>query len=196
MPQRPNTTTAKILDVTFKLIAEFDISGVSVDMVAARARVSKATIYRRWDSRAGLMAEAMTRLRRPNSSPNTGSVRDDLIVVLNELVAYLNAPDTSRVLLSFLNAAVRDPDLALLQQDISREARSAYMQVLQRGIERGELPAAIDLQLAIDLLIAPFLYQGVVEHTGARKNDIERVVDVTLAGFGWKRSKKHAHMQQ
>ena len=55
MPRRPNSSTDEILALTFQLIADHDVSGVSVDMVAARAGVSKATIYRRWRSREELI---------------------------------------------------------------------------------------------------------------------------------------------
>lgn len=184
MSPRPNASAEEILEITFHLIAEHDVSGVTVDMVAAKAGVSKATIYRRWESRTALLAEAMTRLRRPGVSPDTGSLRDDLAKLLKVLVDFLNRPDTGRVFASFINAAVRDPELAALQKEISKGARLDYEQVLQRSIARGELPAEVDIQFMIDLLIAPFLYQGIVEHAKVRPRDIERVVDAVLTAFG------------
>lgn len=184
MSPRPNASAEEILEITFHLIAEHDVSGVTVDMVAAKAGVSKATIYRRWESRTALLAEAMTRLRRPGVSPDTGSLRDDLAKLLKVLVDFLNRPDTGRVFASFINAAVRDPELAALQKEISKGARLDYEQVLQRSIARGELAAEVDMQFMIDLLIAPFLYQGIVEHAKVRPRDIERVVDAVLTAFG------------
>lgn len=184
MSPSPNATVEEILDITFHLIAEHDISGVTVDMIAAKAGVSKATIYRRWESRSALIVDAMTRLRRPTVDPDTGSLREDLAILLKELVAFLNRPDAGRVFASFLNAAVREPDLAALQQEISTDARSAYQRALKRAIKRGELRPTRDLRFLIDVLIAPFLYQGIVEHARARPQDIQRVIDMVLSALG------------
>jgi AcrR family transcriptional regulator len=184
MSPRPNASADEILEITFHLIAEHDLSGVTVDMVAAKAGVSKATIYRRWDSRQALLVAAMTRLRRAGVNPDTGSLRQDLIALLEVLVGFLNRPDTARVLASFLNAAVRDPELSKLQCEISQDSRAEYEVALRRGVARGELGADVDVQHLIDLLIGPFLYKGVVEHTRVPPGDIERVVDAVLAAFG------------
>jgi hypothetical protein len=125
----------------------------------------------------------MTRLRRAGVDPDTGSLRDDLTALLKVLVGYLERPPTARVFGSFLNAAARDPELAALQREISREARADYERALQRGIARGDLAADVDIPFLIDLLIAPFLYRGIVEHTPAPMSDIPRVVDAVLAAF-------------
>jgi AcrR family transcriptional regulator len=184
MSPRPNATAEEILDITFRLIAEHDVSGVTVDMVAAQAGVSKATIYRRWGSRTALLVAAMTRLRRAGVDPDTGSLRADLISLLQVLVGFLNRPDTARVLASFLNAAARDPELAKLQQEISQGSRMEYEVALGRAVRRGELAPDVDVPFLVDLLIAPFLYKGVVEHAPVPTGDIERVVDMVLAAFG------------
>jgi AcrR family transcriptional regulator len=192
MAPRPNASADEILDITFHLIAEHDVSGVTVDMVAAKAGVSKATIYRRWESRSALLVDAMTRLRRPGVAADTGSLRGDLVTLLKVLVDYLNRPDTARVLASFLNAAVRDPELSKLQGAISQDARVDYEAALRRAIDRGELSAGVDIQFLIDLLIGPFLYKGVVEHVRVPPSDIERVVDAVLAAFGTKKAGRKA----
>jgi len=184
MAPRPNASEDEILEITFNLVAEHDVSGVTVDMVAARAGVSKATIYRRWESRSALLAAAMTRLRRPGTSPDTGSVRGDLAALLEVLVGYLNRPPTARVFASFVNAASRDAQLGTLQGEISRDARLDYERVLRRGIEQGQLMRDLDIPFVIDLLIAPFLYRGIVEHAPVPPSDIDRVVDAILRAFG------------
>jgi AcrR family transcriptional regulator len=184
VPPRANATPEQILDITFHLIAEHDVSGVSVDMVAAKAGVSKATVYRRWSSRTALFTEAMTRVRRLEADPDTGSLREDLTVMLKELVGYLNRRDTSRVMASFLNAAVRSPELAKLQQQISQDARAPYKKALQRAIERGEISSKVDVRLLVEVLISPFLFQGVVEHKRVRTQDVEPVVETVLTGVG------------
>lgn len=184
MSPRPNATDEEILAITFHLIAQHDVSGVSVDMVATRAGVSKATIYRRWPSRNALMAEAMTGFRLPDADPNTGSLRGDLMALLQSLVSVLNRTESSRVIASFLNVASRDTQLAAKQREISKAQRAPYRRVLERGIERGELAANADTRLLTDMLISPFLYQSIVEHTRARAGDIQAVVDLVLSAYG------------
>ena len=184
MPPRPNASRDEILVATIQLIAEHDISGVSVDMVAESCGVSKATIYRRWASRDELIFEALTYLEYPENRPDTGSLRGDLTVLLRNLVTFLNRPDGGKVYAAFLNAAIRNPKLAVLRRDVARKARLDYEIVISRAIERGELAPRIDARLLIDMLIAPFVYRRIADDAVARMSDVRRVIDAALAGVG------------
>ena len=183
MSPRANASADDILKVTIDLIAEHGVAGLTVDTVATKAGVSKATIYRRWDSRDALIREAVAGLHRPVDTPDTGSLRDDLTVLLRDLVEFLNRPDGGRVDSSFLEASARDPELAALRRRIAREVRSLYERVIRRAIARGELPKGVDVRLFIDILISPFLYRRMVDHSRARPSDIPRVIDVALVAF-------------
>ncbi len=184
MPRKPNASTEEILAITVNLIAQHDISGLTVDMVAEKCGVSKATLYRRWPSRAALVFAAMTYTHQPGTDPDTGSVREDLAILLKELVDYLNRPDGGRVLAAFLNAAIRDPSLSVLQRSISKSERSNYERVIERAIKRGELAANVNARLMTDILISPFLYRRIIDNTVARQSDIRPVINVALAAFG------------
>jgi AcrR family transcriptional regulator len=183
MSPRARRAEDPILSVTIDLIAEHGVSGVAVDTVAAKAGVSKATIYRHWGSRARLMHAAISTLQRPFVEPDTGSLRDDLSVLLRQLVWYLNRPDSGRILTSFMDAAARDPELEELRQQTIREARGVYERVIHRGIERGELPADIDVRLLGDLAMSLFIYRRVVDQSSVDPADIDPVVDAVLAAF-------------
>lgn len=183
MPPRPNASADQILVTTLQLIAEHDVAGVSVDMVADRAGVSKATIYRRWPSRSELIFEAMTYLPRPESNPDTGSIQGDLTVLLKNLVEFLNRPDGGRVFAAFLNAAIRDAKLAAVRSTISKNARADYERVIRRAIERGELAANVNIRLLVDVLISPFIYRRMVDHTSARASDIRPVINMALSAY-------------
>ena len=187
MSPRPNASADDILKVTVDLIAELGVAGVTVDTVAAKTGVSKATIYRRWDSRDALIREAIAGLHRPVLEPDTGSLRDDLAVLLRDLVDFLNRADGGRVDASFLEASARDAELATLRKQLARDNRAMYERAIKRGIERGELPRDVDVRLFTDVVIAPFLYRHMVDHSKARRADIERVIEVAITGFGGKR---------
>ena len=183
MPPRPNASPAEILVATIKLIAEHDVSGISVDMVAETTGVSKATIYRRWPSREILIYEALSYIEYPENNPDTGSVREDLAVLLRGLVGFLNRPDDGKVYAAFLNAAIRDTKLAALRREVARKARLDYEKVIVRAIERGELSAGTNVRLLVDILIAPFVYRRIGDNTNARLSDVKRIIDIALASF-------------
>ena len=184
MPPRPKATPDEILVTTIRLIAELDVSGVSVDMVAERSGVSKATIYRRWPSREALIFEALTYIDYPENSPDTGSVRSDFEVLLRGLVDFLNRDDGGNVYAAFLNAAMRDKNLAQLRGEVARKARLDYERVIERATARGELRPDANVSLLIDILIAPFVYRKISENAGAEPSDITGIIDIALAAFG------------
>ncbi|MEQ1883380.1 MAG: TetR/AcrR family transcriptional regulator [Burkholderiales bacterium] len=183
MPPRPNASRDEILVATLQLIAEHDISGVSVDMVADACSVSKATIYRRWASRDDLIFEALTYVQYPANRPDKGNVRDDLTVLLQGLVTFLNRPDGGKVYAAFLNAAIRNAKLAALRREVARKAKLDYEIVIDRAIARGELCMGMDSNLLIDMLIAPFVYRRIADNADARMNDVLPTIDAALAAF-------------
>lgn len=184
MVQPTNGFPDNVLDVTVELIAEHGVSGVTVDTVAARAGVSKATIYRRWGSRAALIQDAAQfRLKRPETDWDTGILHDDLILLLKDLVAQLNHPGGGRVDASFVEASSRDPGLAAVRRETTRKARAAYTKAIGRAIARGELDRDVDVELFIDIIVSPFLYRRLIDHTPAREADIKPVVDAAIRAF-------------
>jgi AcrR family transcriptional regulator len=174
---------ADILEATIRVIAEDGVSGATVDTVAARAGVSKATIYRHWGSRARLIHAALSSLEGPYVETEGDSLREDLTVLLWHLVEYFNRRDIGRVFASFIDAAARDPELAELHQETMAKARASFEKVVRRGIDRGELPADLDVGLFIDVVRAPFIYRRVVAQSPVHSADIEPVVDLLLSAF-------------
>src|SRR5690349_10116288 len=157
--------------------------GISVDTVAARSGVSKATIYRHWGSRARLIHAAIQTLQPTTVEPDTGSLRDDLLALLLHLVEYFDTPTVARVFPSFLDAAVRDVELAELRQETLRMGRASFERVVRMGIARGELPDDVDVHLVVDLARAPIIYRRVVAQVPVRAADVAPVIDAVLAAF-------------
>jgi AcrR family transcriptional regulator len=172
-----------ILRSTLELVAEYGVSGVTVDAVAARAGVGKATIYRHWRSRAQLVHAAIACMKGPFVAFDTGSLRGDLSALLTELVEFLSRPDTGRVFPSLLDAAERDPELAELRHAHMLERRAAFERVILQGVARGELPENVDVQMLIDFVVAPFFYRRIVARTTVSVDDIAPVVDAALRSF-------------
>jgi AcrR family transcriptional regulator len=180
---RPRRSQDVVLEATLDVIAEQGVMGISVDTVAARSGVSKATIYRHWGSRARLIHAAISSLQPTTVEPDTGSLRDDLTELLLHLVAYFDTPKVAEVFPSFLDAAVRDPELAELRQETLRTGRASFERVVRMGIERGELPDDVDVHLVVDLARAPIIYRRVVAQTPVDAADVAPIVDAVLAAF-------------
>jgi AcrR family transcriptional regulator len=180
---RPRRDQDVVLQTTVDVIAEQGVMGISVDTVAARSGVSKATIYRHWGSRARLIHAAISSLQPPAIEPDTGSLRSDLLALLTSLVDYFDSPTVARVFPSFLDAAVRDRELTELRQETLRMGRSSFERVVRMGIARGELSDDVDVHLVVDLARAPIIYRRVVAQTPVLASDIAPIVDAVLAAF-------------
>lgn len=173
-----------ILRATLELVAEHGVAGLTVDAVAARAGVGKQTIYRHWGSRARLVHSAIACMHDPADLPDTGSVREDLRLMLEELTSVLSRPDSGRVLPSLIEAAERDPELAELREQHIQERRAQFELVLRRGVDRGEIPQGTDLSLMTDLLVGPFFYRRIVGRRAVRAGDVTPVLDLVLQAVG------------
>ncbi|MCX4095472.1 TetR/AcrR family transcriptional regulator [Nocardia sp. alder85J] len=178
---RPLASEEVILRATIEILAEHGVDGLAVDTVAAAAGVSKATIYRRWGSRAQLVHAAITSLQRPVDEPDTGALRADLLVLVRQLVAYVSSRDSGRVFASFIDAATREPELDEVRRNSVTDFRGTYERVLRRGVERGELSPSADLGLLTDLLMAPVIYRAHFERKSVRGSYADAVVDMVLA---------------
>jgi AcrR family transcriptional regulator len=180
---RPRRSQDVVLRTTLDVIAEHGVMGISVDTVAARSGVSKATIYRHWGSRARLIHGAISSLQPTVLVPDTGSLREDLIELLTHLLRYFDTPKVAEMFPSFLDAAVRDPELAELRQETLRMGRASFERVVRLGIARGELPTDVDVHLVVDLARAPIIYRRVVAQVPVHESEVNAIVDAVLAAF-------------
>ena len=153
-----------MLDATLQLAGEVGINGMSMDDLAQRAGVSKATIYRRWPSKEALVLDAMASAIRPFDLVDTGSARSDLEVYLRELGRRLQTGRSSDVLPDLISASVRDAALRESLDEWVRHRRQPLTIILGRAVQRGELTADTDLDTIIDALIGAFMYRRLLSH--------------------------------
>lgn len=150
--------TTAILDATLAGVAEVGYDRLSMDDVASRAGVGKAAIYRRWPSKAVVVADAIAHWRRrlgPVDPPNTGSVRGD-IEALVAATPDLNDADSHmiRVVVGVATAAMHNAVLAAALDDLVLSTpRQVIRAVLDQAVARKEIPAGRDLSLIPDVVL-------------------------------------------
>ena len=184
-PGRPRSERARlaILQAAADLLLDEGTAQVSMDAVAERAGVSKATIYRWWPSKAPLVEDALLRSRVLQLDlPDTGNLRDDLIALVTRMVALVGDPESQSLARSALLAAAAHPELASLGQVFFADRLHRERTAFDKARDRGELPPAVDPKLIMDLLggavwLRLFFRQEQVGPDFARD-----VVDVVLAG--------------
>ncbi|WP_322753505.1 TetR/AcrR family transcriptional regulator [Frankia sp. Cas3] len=167
-PGRPRDDAREqaILDAALELLVEVGYERMSMVAVAARARASKATIYRRWANKDELVIEAIRRRGGGDEivPADTGSLRSDLMDAVSQMVDHVSRQDAALVA-GVLLAMRESPDLAVaLRVQMIEEKRWIADLIVQRAMDRDELrsPAAAEVfrELAPALLFARLLITG------------------------------------
>lgn len=157
--------TDAITAATFTELAEAGYARLSMEAIARRAGVGKAALYRRWSSKEDMLTElirdAVTGALPP--PPATGALHSDLRELLDSIRGQLANPLVSRIGLGLLSDAGRSSALEeVLYTGVAVPRRAAARAVLEAAIDRGELPDRLDLELGMDLLIAPLGFRMLI----------------------------------
>ncbi|WBB69727.1 TetR/AcrR family transcriptional regulator [Micromonospora sp. WMMD812] len=186
-PGRPRSLRADeaIIEATLDLLAEGStIEALSIEAIASRAGVGKATIYRRWSGKEALLRDALGILKGTPPETTGRSVREDLIVLVGGVGRNAD-PRASKIMPCLIPEVNRDPDRYQLYQSIIEPRRARVREVLRRGVSTGELRADLDIELALAMLTGPMLIQRVLRWHPELDDTVlpERVVDGVLEGI-------------
>ena len=181
---RPRSEEAHkaILEATLELLVEVGFSAMTVEGIASRAGVGKATIYRRWPSKLPLVVEAYGRLPGFEEA-DTGELAEDLKRMLRSYLQAFNASPLSAVLPSLAGERAHNPDLAQLFEPVSKDRRQPLIRAFERAVDRGDVPPDVDLELAADLVVGPIAVA--LFFKGGRLNPrmVGPMVDMALSGI-------------
>jgi AcrR family transcriptional regulator len=167
-PQRRNEDARlAILGAADELLIERGFGGVTVEGIAARAGVSKQTIYRWWPSKVDILLDTLVEeADRRLKIPEDGRVIDAVRGYLRALARFLTKLDAGKVLLALLGEAQHDAETAaLFHERYLDPRRTRERALLKRGIAAGELPASLNPDATLDALIGPIVYRAL---TGAK----------------------------
>ena len=174
--RNPETEQA-ILEAAEAIMAEQGIAGFSIEAVAKRARAGKPTIYKWWPGKTALLLDVYHRQKPASVHMDTGSVEGDLVAFLTGVFAHWGDTGAGQVFRFAIAEAQRDEAAAASLAEYSAERRLQSGEIFQRGIDRGELAADIDVGLCADML-AGFIWQrlltGRIERDPAQLRQVAR----------------------
>ncbi|MBJ22196.1 MAG: TetR family transcriptional regulator [Deltaproteobacteria bacterium] len=181
---RPRSEEAHqaILDATLALLVEVGFSALTVEGVAQRAGVGKATIYRRWASKLPLVVEAFGEL--PGfEEVDTGSLEVDLKETLNTYLNNFNSTSLGAVFPSLAGERAHNPELSKLLEPVTRGRREPFVRIFERARERGEISEEVDVDLAADLVVGPISVTLFFRGGTPSAKMVGPIVDLALSGI-------------
>lgn len=182
-PRNPETDT-RITEAAAELMLERGFDKMTVDDVAARAGVGKATVYRRWPSKEDLAVAAMQEIYSAEiPDPDTGSIRSDLVESFRNVLGFVNSAAGQAYLRMSIAESVRDPRIAALYRASTERAEDQACRMYERAIERGEVRADIDLLATVQWLGGLLAVRAITNRPMPTVDDVEMLVDFTLNGI-------------
>ncbi|MGP2439874.1 TetR/AcrR family transcriptional regulator [Streptomyces sp. JW3] len=167
---------AAVLRATRELVAELGYHRVTMERIAARAGVARMTLYRWWPNKAAVVTEAVADRLAPEPPPDTGSTRADAIASLVSLVRTLTLLGDPSVV---AGALVERGEAGRTElRDLLAARLEPLRRLLERGRERGELPAALPVAALVDSWLGFVLYRIVFTERVPDQDEIAALVDV------------------
>ena len=162
---RPRSETAHqaALDATVDLVVEQGVEGVTFEDVAARSGVAKSTLYRHFGSKEALVVAAASSCFVEHHTPDTGDLATDLRCIFERFKVAEEERRVPDLLPALLAASDRDPKLQDLVMAMLEERRRPLRTVLQLAQLRGEIARDVDLEVALALLIGPFVQRRMID---------------------------------
>lgn len=189
--RRDHSRDADILDAAIEVLAEVGYDGMTMEMVASRAKAGKATLYRRWPSKGELVVDAVACMKSKGLDadhlPDTGTLRGDLVAMVKPR-AVEDADRKLRVMGGLMSVISRSPELAeAISSAIVEPRAEVNRRLFQRAIDRGEISA--DCDVATISMVAPSMtaYRLLVTQRPVDRDYLIAIIDgVVLPAVGLK----------
>jgi AcrR family transcriptional regulator len=186
---RPRSEPARqaILAAATDLLLARGLSAVSMDSIAERAGVSKATIYRWWPTKETLALDVLyEQLTEPSPEPpDTGTLRGDLLELFTGWIERVGERPFGRMIGALVTEAATDPTFGALYRERYVEPRRAQArEIFAAAIARGEVGIGTDVEAAIDLLYGPLYHRLLHGHAPLSREFVGYIVGVVVDGLG------------
>jgi AcrR family transcriptional regulator len=175
----------KVLEAATNLFAERGIDATSVDAIAAESGVSKATVYKHWADKDALCLEVLVHVHELDEGPpelDSGDLREDLKAFLKYEPSPKKAAIQKRLMPHLIAYSARNEQFGRAWKTrVMERSRDFLRKLLRRGVDRGMLPAVLDEELGVALLLGPMMYR----HIFGSSVDREWLAEGTVNSF-WK----------
>jgi TetR/AcrR family transcriptional regulator, regulator of autoinduction and epiphytic fitness len=178
---RIERSRAVILEATLDELADVGYGAFTVEGVARRAGVSKATVYRHWDGKLELVADAVSRLKHSVQPPQTDDHRQRITGMLRGIAEMLAGSRFAACVPAVISAAQRDEALRDFHHTSSAERRAFMVGMLDAARDAGHLDPAIDTNLLAELLVAPIFFRRLMTPNPFPVGDVDQLVEMVLA---------------
>lgn len=182
---RPRSREADraILRATAELLEDEGYERLSMEAIARRAGVGKATLYRRWSNKADLVVDVIRAAFEAYPIADTGDTRKDLLAMSERALSIIDGR-VGRIMQAVSSELGRNAELAAVVRDSLMEPRrEALRAVVRRGMERGDIRADIDPDLVLDALVGALFYRIQTTDQSPTPADAEALVDLLFRGM-------------
>ena len=182
--RRDHTRDADILEAALDVLAETGYDGMTMDMVAARAKAGKATVYRRWPSKGELVVEAIACMKKSaidyDNLPDTGTLRGDLVAMIRPHTIE-DGERKLQIMAGLTSMLAHDPDLVDAVTAAIVDPRASVNRIfINRAIERGEIPADTDVETLAVLMPSMTAYRVLMQRKPVDREYLMTLIDGVL----------------
>ncbi len=192
-PGRPRSERSRqaILRSTLYLLQRSRFPDLTIEAIAAHAGVGKATVYRWWSNKGALVVDAFASVTENKLHfPDTGSLYRDMSLQMNQFLEILRTR-RGRIVAALLGAGQSDPELLeAFRERFLRPRRQEAYKTLRRAIDRGELPASLDLDLLLDTLYGAIYMRLLIRHDTLSESYVKEVCRLVLGVAAGNRRKE------
>lgn len=183
---RPGGRTARTAEAVYAAtISELSArpyADISVETIAARAGVHKTTVYRRWGTKAELVAQALAGAAAAAIEvPDTGTIESDLRALSRSVGAVLADPGGAAITRALLAGAAESAEIGALMDRFWATRLAAISAIVDRAVQRGEISTGTDAAGIMNAVAAPLYYRLLVSREPITERDADRAAAATLA---------------
>lgn len=175
-PEARAARDARIVEAIISLLREGGYGAVTTSAVAARADVSKETLYRRWQNKSELIVASLWHVLPTVDVPDLGSFEAEVRQLLQLRMEQLGSPGVRNIMAGIVGASAEDPLLAQTFLARTTRAQEAYHAIIQRAQDRGEVPRSMSAESLATMLAAPLVFRVVWERRAPDQELVDFVV--------------------
>lgn len=169
-----------ILEATLDELSDAGYGALTIEGVARRANVGKATVYRHWSGKPDLVSDAMSTLRQMVEPPDTDNHRERITGLITQLAEHLATSRFSACLPALIAASEIDDAVRTFHLHTSEERLASTVGVLDDARDAGRLDPDVDTRLLAEMLVGPIFFRRLMTRDPFDPADVDRLVGAVL----------------